>query len=57
MSLFDDIRAKAEELMGGAGDQVNTTVEDATTQLGDVSDQVTNAKDTLQPNENADENR
>lgn len=42
MGLFDDLKAKAEEMLGG-------NVEDITTQVGDVADQAQNIKETIIP--------
>jgi hypothetical protein len=40
MSLFDDIRTKAEELLGGSTEDITSGIEDATSGLTDVGDQV-----------------
>jgi hypothetical protein len=39
MSIFDEIKAKAEELMGGGTDEISSQIEDATNGLGDSIDQ------------------
>lgn len=55
MSFFDDIRAKIEEVMGGAGEQIGTTVEDAKGQIEDVSGQAEDLKNNILPGQ--DENK
>jgi len=47
MSFLDDIRTKAEELFGGASEQVGSNIEDATNQVSEITDQAQNAKDVL----------
>ncbi|HEU5121665.1 MAG TPA: hypothetical protein VFT59_02375 [Candidatus Saccharimonadales bacterium] len=48
MSIFDDIKAKAEEFMAGAPEEINNQVEDATGGLTDVTQQ---AQDILPDNQ------
>ncbi len=43
MSLIDDLKAKAEELLGG------NPVEDITSQAGKLGDQAQNLKDSILP--------
>lgn len=45
MSLFDDLKQKAEELMNGG------VVEDLTNQAGDLGEQAQNLKDNILPGE------
>ncbi|HET6746986.1 MAG TPA: hypothetical protein VFH06_02675 [Candidatus Saccharimonadales bacterium] len=40
MSFFDDIKAKAEELLGNSGEDVRTTIEDMTGNVTDITGQV-----------------
>jgi hypothetical protein len=51
LSIFDDIKAKAEEFMGGAPEEINNHIEDATNSLGDLPEQ---AQDIL-PGDNQEE--
>ena len=39
MSIFDEIKAKAEELMSGGTDEISSKIEDTTNGLGDIPDQ------------------
>ena len=58
MSFFDDIRAKAEELIGGAGEQLGGGVEEISSQIEDVTGQVDEAKNNLLQNgEQGDESK
>lgn len=40
MSFFDDIKAKAEELLGGAGEDVGGTINDTVGSITDHTDQL-----------------
>jgi hypothetical protein len=51
MSFFDDIRAKAEELMGGAGEQLGSSVEDVSGQVEEATSQVEEVKNNILPGE------